>query len=78
MSAYEKFLHYIEDTDWNKETAYHVAGMAAMLYIDGQISMEELEKIREKIPLTDEDYEKINVQEQRNEKRFEFNTANNA
>ena len=29
--------------------------------IDGQINMEELNKIREKIPLTDEDYEKINV-----------------
>ena len=61
MHDYEKFLHYIEEVDWNRETAYHVAGMAAMLFIDGQITLDEMNKIREKIPLTLEDYEKINV-----------------
>jgi len=61
MTKYEILNESIKETDMNIETAYHVAGIAGMLYIDGQINMEELNKIREKIPLTDEDYEKINV-----------------
>jgi len=59
-SYFELEKKELEETEWNKPTAYYVLGALGRAYELHQITLDELKELKKLIPLTDAETEILN------------------